>query len=140
MKPPDPRWILAPLEARPGESERCEMRFPNLARERDPCFQREWMTVSSALDARTDPLLRKWLKLVLLGVCTGFEERGLDPELPEHREVFSRIVKDVSGVYSQLSGMQPGKGLESLKTQIYDYGVQWAYYLDWKLYMSKELY
>ncbi len=98
------------------------------------------MTVSSALDTRTDPLLREWLKLVLLGVCNGFTERGLDPELPEHREVFSRIVKDVSGVYSQLRGMQPEKGLESLKSQVYDYGVQWAYYLDWKLYMSEELY
>ena len=54
--------------------------------------------------------------------------------------MFSRVVKDVSGAYSQLCGMQLEKSIESLKSQIYDYGVQWAYYLDWKLYMSKELY
>ena len=140
MKPPDPSMILAPLEAQPGESERCEMRFPNLPRERDPCFQRDWMIVYSTLDARKNPLFREWLKLVLLGVCTGFAERGLDPELPEHHEVFSRIVKDVSGIYSQLRDMQPEKSSESLKSQVFDYGVQWAYYLDWKLYMSKDLY
>ena len=140
MKPPGPCMLLATLEARPEEPVQCEMGFMDLTRERDPCFHREWMTISSALDERTDPLLRELLKLVLLGVCTGFAERGLDSEVTEHREVFSGIVKDVSEVYSQLRGVQLKKGLESLKSQVYHYGVQWAYYLDWKLYMSKELY
>ena len=35
-----------------------------------------------------DQPLQYFLTLAILGVCQGFEERNLDPGLPEHREVF----------------------------------------------------
>jgi hypothetical protein len=28
----------------------------------------------------------------------------------------------------------------AVRRQVYDFGIQWAYYLDWDLYMSQELY
>ena len=75
-----------------------------------------------------------------LQVCQGFEERNLDPGLPEHREVFSHVIKDVKGLIQKIPVPSNGKELQSLKKQVFDFGTQWVYYLDWKLYMSKELY
>ena len=84
--------------------------------------------------------LQEFLNLAILGVCQGFEERNLDPGLPEHREVFSHVIKDVKGLIQKIPVPSNGKELQSLKKQVFDYGTQWVYYLDWKLYMSKELY
>ena len=87
-----------------------------------------------------DQPLQEFLTLAILGVCQGFEERNLDPGLPEHREVFSHVIKDVKGLIQKITVPSDGKELRSLKKQVFDYGTQWVYYLDWKLYMSKELY
>ena len=84
--------------------------------------------------------LQDFLNLAILGVCQGFEERNLDPGLPEHREVFSHVIKDVKGLIQKIPVPSNGKELQSLKKQVFDFGTQWVYYLDWKLYMSKELY
>ena len=87
-----------------------------------------------------DQPLQEFLTLAILGVCQGFEERNLDPGLPEHREVFSHVIKDVKGLIQKITVPSDGKELRSLKKQVFDYGTQWVYYLDWKLFMSKELY
>ena len=87
-----------------------------------------------------DQPLQEFLTLAILGVCQGFEERNLDPGLPEHREVFSHVIKDVKGLIQKITVPSNGKELQSLKKQVFDFGTQWVYYLDWKLYMSKELY
>ena len=87
-----------------------------------------------------DQPLQEFLNLVILGVCQGFEERNLDPGLPEHREVFSHVIKDVKGLIQKITVPSNGKELQSLKKQVFDFGMQWVYYLDWKLYMSKELF
>ena len=87
-----------------------------------------------------DQPLQYFLTLAILGVCQGFEERNLDPGLPEHREVFSHVIKDVKGLIQKITVPSDGKELRSLKKQVFDYGTQWVYYLDWKRYMSKELY
>ena len=84
--------------------------------------------------------LQEFLNLAFLGVCQGFKERNLDPGLPEHREVFSHVIKDVKGLIQKIPVPSNGKELQSLKKQVIDFGTQWVYYLDWKLYMSKELY
>ena len=84
--------------------------------------------------------LQDFLNLAILGVCQGFEERNLDPGLPEHREVFSHVIKDVKGLIQKIPVPSNGKELQRLKKQVFDFGTQWVYYLDWKLYMSKELY
>ena len=87
-----------------------------------------------------DQPLQYFLTQAILGVCQGFEERNLDPGLPEHREVFSHVIKDVKGLIQKIPVPSNGKELQSLKKQVFDFGTQWVYYLDWKLYMSKELY
>ena len=69
-----------------------------------------------------------------------FEERNLDPGLPENHEMFSHVIKDVKGLIQKIPVPSNGKELQSLKKQVFDFGTQWVYYLDWKLYMSKELY
>ena len=84
--------------------------------------------------------LQEFLTLAILGVCQGFEERNLDPGLPEHRDVFSHVIKDVKGLIQKIPVPSNGKKLQSLKKQVFDFGTQWVYYLDWKPYMSKELY
>ena len=87
-----------------------------------------------------DQPLQEFLPLSILRVCQGFEERNLDPGLPEHREVFSHVIKDVKGLIQKITVPSNGKELQSLKKQVFDFGMQWVYYLDWKLYISKELY
>ena len=87
-----------------------------------------------------DQPLQEFLTLAILGVYQGFEERNLDPGLPEHREVFSHVIKDVKGLIQKITVPSNGKELQSLKKQVFYFGMQWVYYLDWKLYMSKELY
>ena len=87
-----------------------------------------------------DQPLQEFLNLTILGVCQGFEERNLDPGLLEHRVVFSHVIKDVKGLIQKIPFPSNGKELQSLKKQVFDFGTQWVYYLDWKLYMSKELY
>ena len=87
-----------------------------------------------------DQPLQEFLTLAILGVCQGFEERNLDPGLSENREVFSHVIKDVKGLIQKIPVPSNGKELLSLKKQVFDFGSQWVYYLDWKLYMSKKLY
>jgi hypothetical protein len=99
-------------------------------------FRETWKLQFQELDQP----LQEFLNLAILGVCQGFEERNLDPGLPEHREVFSHVIKDVKGLIQKIPVPSNGKELQSLKKQVFDFGTQWVYYLDWKLYMSKELY
>ena len=54
--------------------------------------------------------------------------------------MFSYVIKDVKGLVQKIPVPSDGKELQSLKKQVFDFGTQWVYYLDWKLYMSKELY
>ena len=49
-------------------------------------------------------------------------------------------LKDVEGLVRKIPVQSSSKELQSLKKQVFDFGTQWVYYLDWKLYMSKELY
>ena len=84
--------------------------------------------------------LQEFLNLAILGVCQGFEERNLEPGLPELREMFFDVIKDVKGLIQKIPVPSNCQELQSLKKQVFDFGTQWVYYLDWKLYMSKELY
>ena len=103
------------------------------------CFSTFSKTLKLQFQELEQPL-QEFLALAILGVCQGFEERNLDPGLPKHREVFSHVIKDVKGLVQKISVPSNGKELQRLKKQVFDFGTQWVYYLDWKLYMSKELY
>ena len=103
------------------------------------CFSTFSKTLKLQFQELEQPL-QEFLNLAILGVCQGFEERNLDPGLPEHREVFSHVIKDVKGLIQKIPVPSNGKELQRLKKQVFDFGTQWVYYLDWELYMSKELY
>ena len=62
-----------------------------------------------------DQPLQEFLNLAILGICQGFEERNLDPGLPEHREVFSHVIKDVKGLIQKIPVPSNGKELQSFK-------------------------
>ena len=55
--------------------------------------------------------LQEFLNLAILGVCQGFEERNLDPGLPEHHEVFFHVIKDVKGLIQKIPVPSNGKEL-----------------------------
>ena len=99
-------------------------------------FRETWKLQFQELDQP----LQEFLNLSILGVCQGFKERNLDPGLPEHSEVFSHVIKYVKGLNQKIPDRSNGEELQSLKKQVFDFGTQWVYYLDWKLYMSKELF
>ncbi len=105
-----------------------------------PRIQGWWKAGISRIDQDADPLLIEWLSLAILGACVGFSERNLNPELPEHQRIIPRIISDVSGVYSKMLRQGGEEDLSKLKFEVYDFGIQWVYYLDWDLYMSRELY
>ena len=92
-------------------------------------FRETWKRQSQELKQP----LQEFLNLAILGVCQGFEERNLDPGLPEHREVFFHVIKDVKGLIKKILVPSNGKELQRLKRQVFDFGTQWVYYLDWKL-------
>ena len=92
-------------------------------------FRETWKLQSKELEQP----LQAFLNLAILGVCQGFEERNLDPGLPEHHEVFFHVIKDVKGLIQKIPVPSNCKELQSLKKQVFDFGTQWVYYLDWKL-------
>lgn len=85
-----------------------------------------------------NPKLRKAILAGYLGALQGFEERSLSPNHPNHKEVFQRIREDIQGLFLQLSTTD--FSYSTLLSESYNYGVNTVYHLDWKLYMSKELY
>lgn len=95
---------------------------------------------SAKLPAQESPGLDHWRQLALLGLWVGLRERNLDPARPEHQAVLPRVLEDVSGAFRQLCESGGNPNAPAVRWQVYDFGVQWAYYLDWDLYMSQELY
>ena len=65
--------------------------------------------------------LQEWLGLAVLGVCQGFSERNLDPELPEHQEVFFLVIEDVKGIFHKISSTAPEDQISCLKRQVFDF-------------------
>ncbi len=102
--------------------------------------QEWWQWLLPRLDSIEDPQLREWISLAFLGVCVGFVERNLLPDHPAHQYLYQQMIHEITEVFHQLQEGQYVYDLDSIKYQLYDYGIQGVYYLDWKLYMSKELY
>ncbi len=81
-------------------------------------FRETWKLQFQELDQP----LQEFLNLAILGICQGFEERNLDPGLPEHHKVFSHVIKDVKGLIQKIPVPSNAKELQSLKKQVFDYG------------------
>ncbi len=84
--------------------------------------------------------LEEYFQFALMGVSQGFVERNLSPFLKEHLEIIPPLLDDIRSVYEQLQIMSPHIDREEFRFRAFDYGIHKAYYLDWRLYMSKEMY
>ena len=92
------------------------------------------------LPATQEPELARYFHFALLGVCVAFLERGLSPYLPEHLEILPPLLEDIRGVYERIRAMDAGYNPEEFCRRAYEYGIHKATYLDWQLYLSKEMY
>lgn len=102
--------------------------------------KRWWTELLPMVANVKDKTLCEWLKLALLGTCVGFAERNLLPQNPLHQYIFPRIIKDVTDMYNKLRQSNISFDSDYIKYQVYDFGIQWVYYMDWDVYMSQELY
>jgi len=99
-----------------------------------------WELCLPLLNSSEEPQLHEWLKILLLGACAGFVERNLNPNHPAHSFIFPRMIEDVQAMYYELKEQSEDIDAPEITEQVFDFGIQWVYYLDWKVYISQELY
>ncbi|MGA1599712.1 MAG: hypothetical protein ACO4AU_11725 [bacterium] len=87
---------------------------------------------------RGEESISRWSRYVLAGYASGLLERRMRLDDARHLEPIERILEDVRGLHAQLSASQLNE--PALWAQVFDFGIQWAYYLDWRLYLSQDLY
>lgn len=92
------------------------------------------------LPATQDEELNDYCQLALLGVCVGFADRHLSPFVEEHLAIIPPLLDDIRTVYHQLKEMGEPFDDNEFRFRAYDYGIHKAYYLDWRLYLSHEMY
>lgn len=99
-----------------------------------------WKALLPLLQHVEDSELREWISLAFLGVCVGFAQRNLSPAHPEHQYLYPQIIEEMSKTHEQLRQEGFQYDWDEVRFEIYDYGINCAYHLDWKLYLSKECY
>ena len=87
-----------------------------------------------------NPDLTEIFRFAFFGISMGFAERALSPYVPEHMEIIPQLLADIRAVYEQVQAAGVKVSREEFFRQAYDFGLHKAYYLDWNLYMSKEMY
>jgi len=106
--------------------------------------QRAWdwldaLTPMLPSDVNEDELA-DFLWFALLGVAVGFDDRELSPFVEAHREIIPPLLADIRSVYEQIKARGLEYDRDLFRLRAFDYGIHKAYYLDWRLYMSKDLY
>ena len=94
----------------------------------------------SRVPAEPDEELAGFFRFAVLGVAVGFAERNLSPRDEAHLTIVPPLLADIRAVYEQLHTLGGEYDREEFRFRAYDYGIHKAYYLDWRLYLSKELY
>lgn len=101
----------------------------------------EWFEALKAyLPEEEDPELRNYFEFALMGLTVGFLDRDLSPFLPGHTAIIEPVLEDIRQVYRRIKDSQSAYRPEEFIFRAYDYGIHKAYYLDWDLYMSHEMY
>ena len=96
--------------------------------------------LSSYLPTDVPAELAEYLHLAMVGLMHGFRERNLSPFLPQHREIIPALLDDIRSVFDQVRAAGVEYRQEEFAYRAYDYGIHRAFYLDWTLYLSKEMY
>lgn len=96
--------------------------------------------LSPLLDPNDGAPLAEFLRLAVTGVAVAFVERNLSPHIEEHREIIPALLAEIRSVYEHIQSESLPYDPEEFRYRSYDYGIHKAYYLDWRLYLSKEMY
>lgn len=97
-------------------------------------------TLQPLLPRGVDEKLADFHRFALMGLCVGFSDRHLSPHLPAHTAIIPPLLEEIRGVFEQLKTMGADYDAEEFRFNAYEYGVHKAYYLDWQLYLSKDMY
>ena len=92
------------------------------------------------IPAGTQEPLADYFRFALLGVSVGFAERHLSPYLQEHLEIIPPLLEDIRAVFERLEAAHAPYDPDEFRFRAYDYGVDKACYLDWRLYLSRDMY
>jgi hypothetical protein len=112
-----------------------------LAHARGDVLVRQWMQdLIGHVPADVSPVLEEYLRLALLGVCAGFQERALSPYAPQHVEIIPPLLEEVRAVYDQLQALGGEYDQDEFRYRAFHYGLHKACYLDWRLYLSNTCY
>jgi hypothetical protein len=112
-----------------------------LARASDDAEIQDWMRhLASYLPPEAPEPLEEFLRLALLGVCAGFQERTLSPYAPQHAEIIPPLLAEIRAVYDQVQALGGGYDTEEFRYRAFHYGLHKACYLDWRLYLSNTCY
>ncbi|MCZ6556484.1 MAG: hypothetical protein O7A69_01755 [SAR324 cluster bacterium] len=95
---------------------------------------------STLISPNTEEPLAEYFRFALLGVGVGFAERNLSPRDEKHLEIIPPLLEEIRAVYDHLTAAEAPYDPDEFRFKAYDYGIHKAYYLDWRLYLSKELY
>ena len=129
--------ILA-LDTAPAEIE--DSRALAVAAEARPPVVAAMLALRPLVPEEEEDELAEYYRFALLGLSVGFAERNLSPQDPAHQAIVQPLLADIRSVYKQLGELGSGYDREEFLFRAYDYGVHKAYYLDWRLYLSQELY
>jgi len=133
---PDSSFSLAPLEPAVLVSARAEVARAAA----DPEVQSCAAALAGCLPALADPELAEYERLALLGVSAGFVERHLSPHLAAHTAIVPPLIEEIRSVFREVKRLGMPYSTEEFRLRAFHYGVHKASYLDWQLYLSKELY
>jgi hypothetical protein len=106
----------------------------------EPVVQTYLEVISAPLVLETEQPLAEYLRLALIGIAATFAERNLSPYVAEHVAIVEPLLDDIRTVYAQIQAQHVAYDHEEFRYRAYDYGVHKAHYLDWRLYLSKEMY
>jgi hypothetical protein len=107
---------------------------------KSPHFDAWLSELERFLPAPDAPELDEYYRCALMGVVVGFEDRNLSPYLEQHTAIVPPLLTDIRTVYEQVRRSGAQYSPEEFVFRAFDYGIHKAYYLDWQLYLSQELY
>lgn len=101
----------------------------------------EWLReLERHLPPPGDSELDDYYRYALMGLVVGFGDRNLSPYVEAHAAIIPVLLEDIRQVYERIKTSGATYSKEEFIFRAFDYGIHKAYWLDWDLYLSKELY
>lgn len=102
---------------------------------------REWLAeLERYLPDPSEPELDDYYRYALMGLVVGFGDRHLSPYVAAHTAIIAPLLEDIRSVYEQVKASDASYSPEEFVFRAFDYGIHKAYYLDWDLYLSHDMY